>query len=229
MKKTNYVLRGFTLVEMMVSMAVASISMAGIISVFANTVQNNTESIKYTRLNQELRAIMDVMSNDIRRAGYWADANGITANPFATSTAALAVTGNSCITYSYDVDDSGGPITSSDNQGVKLIGNSVGIMANANGCGDSAAGDWDIISDPNSIEITNLNFQIISDADAAFASCINLTSQARDCNTAISGDQIRSINVVTITLAGRLINDISVNDSLAKTITVRNPVTSVVP
>ena len=218
-KKIGSKQSGFTLVEVMVSTAVAAISMAGVISVFANSVQSNSESLQQIRLNQELRAIMGVMSRDIRRAGYWANADGVAINPFSNGNAAMSVNGaGDCLIYSYDMDDSGA-LSAGDYQGVKLVGNSVMLRQSNVNCADNGANNWDVINDTTAINITNLNFAINTNA------CINVTNGGSDCNNASGGDLLRTMNVVTITLAGQLVGDADVNDTLVETVSVRNSVT----
>ena len=214
--------KGFTLIEMMVSTAVAAIGMAGAISIFATTVQYNTTSMQQIRLDQELRAIMNVMSQDIRRAGYWADANGVDDNPFANNANLMTWSAaESCFWYIYDADNSG-DVNAGDQQGVRLIGSAVNIVGSAVGCGDTdSADDWSQISDSRSINITALNFAIADDA------CINATTDQRTCNTAIATDVLRTMKVVTITLTGELVSEPGVSDTLTETVTVRNTVQTV--
>lgn len=62
---------GFGLVELMIGLTLGLIIISGVLGIFSNTVKNQSDNLKISRLNQELRAIMDVMTRDIRRAGYW--------------------------------------------------------------------------------------------------------------------------------------------------------------
>ncbi|MCW9088245.1 MAG: prepilin-type N-terminal cleavage/methylation domain-containing protein [Gammaproteobacteria bacterium] len=124
--------QGFTITELMVAMAVGIVVLGGVLTVYLSTLRTSHTTLQATRLNQEMAAIMNIMVNDIRRAGFWGDADltAPTTNPFATvdtatpvNTTALRVhstdgtsytdkseeavmtdrTG-SCVTYSYDVD-----------------------------------------------------------------------------------------------------------------------------
>jgi len=221
-KIRSYAQKGFTLVEVMVSTAVAAIGMAGAISIFANTVQSNTDSLQQIRLDQELRAIMNVMSRDIRRAGYWRDANGVDDNPFANNANLMTESAaESCFWYTYDADNNGA-VSAGDQQGIRLINNAVNIIGTASSCADtSSVDDWSQISDSRTISITALNFNISDNA------CINASTDQRTCNTAIAGDVLRTMKVVTITLSGELAADSDVSDTLIETVTVRNTVSAV--
>lgn len=63
--------RGFSLVEMLVSIAVGLFLLAGVVMLFSATLSSQSNTLKTTRLNQELRNVIDLISRDVRRAGYW--------------------------------------------------------------------------------------------------------------------------------------------------------------
>jgi len=212
--------KGFTLVEMMVSTAVAAISMAGVISIFANSVRSNTDNLEIIRLNQEMRAVMDVMVSDIRRAGYWSGADGVSANPFTAAGEAMAVNvGGDCLTYSYDFDGINNAIGNADRQGFRLVNGAVSIRNNSVTCGNPAAvgvNAWEPITDSRAVNISNLNFVLSQ------ASCLNITNSSRACNNA--GDQTAIMNVLTISITGQLVGDAGINDQISETVAVRNTV-----
>ena len=68
---------GFTLVELLVGVAVGSIVVAGVISVFASTAGHQKTLIEAARLEKELRSLMTLMTDDLRRAGYAALMPGV--------------------------------------------------------------------------------------------------------------------------------------------------------
>jgi len=61
---------GFTLVELLVAMAVAGVALSLIIAFFANSVKVYTRENARAELQQEMRAAIDVMARDIRMACY---------------------------------------------------------------------------------------------------------------------------------------------------------------
>ncbi|MEJ2330850.1 MAG: prepilin-type N-terminal cleavage/methylation domain-containing protein, partial [Gammaproteobacteria bacterium] len=75
MKKSE---QGFTLIELLISVTIALIISAAIFGIYANSAGTSAAMLKSSKLNQELYSLMLVMSNDIRRAGYWG-------NPTASS------------------------------------------------------------------------------------------------------------------------------------------------
>jgi prepilin peptidase dependent protein B len=66
--------RGFTLVEVMVGLAVGLLILLVVTTVYLNTLHLSGALLKSSRLNQEMGAILNIMANDIRRAGYWGTA-----------------------------------------------------------------------------------------------------------------------------------------------------------
>lgn len=62
---------GVTLVELMVGSAVGLIILAAILATYVSVARSASEVLASAKLNAELRAVMDVMVRDIRRAGSW--------------------------------------------------------------------------------------------------------------------------------------------------------------
>lgn len=223
---------GFSLVELLVSMTIALVVLSSVFSAFSTSVKASATSLKEIRLNQELRVIMDVMARDIRRAGYWSNADGLSANPFASPLTDVSITDNSCITYSYDLE-SDNAIHHNDNQGFKLVGSAIAIRKSSAKCADKGGHKWEAISDSHTLDITALNFQLMTNA------CLNLTDRGRDCDlsandegsvsAALSGDVIEVMYVVAINLVGQLKGDESVIDSLSQAVSIRNTFRKTVP
>jgi len=227
---------GFSLLEVLVSSIIGSIAIAGIMTFFINTMQSNSDGLKEIRLNQELRALLDVMVRDIRRSGYWRNADGVTYNIYANDENALKVSSNgNCITYSYDnfkINDSKADIVqNSDAAGFRLINNTIKIRRNSSTCDSSR--NWESLSDVSAINITALNFKITP-------VCINISSPIlptniqRGCKAdggpgnllaREANDTLATINKVTIKLSGELASDPSVSAmDIIEIVTVRNSI-----
>lgn len=63
--------RGVTLIELMIGMVVGLIVVGGVLTIYIAVLESSGELIKQSRLNSEMSALMNIMANDIRRAGYW--------------------------------------------------------------------------------------------------------------------------------------------------------------
>ncbi len=87
--------RGINLVELLVGIAVSLVLLSGVLSVFLHITTSGGEVVQSTRLNQQMRSAMDLMSRELHRAGYvnWAGVN------------AWEWDGSGPVTNPYDADD----------------------------------------------------------------------------------------------------------------------------
>ncbi len=208
---------GFSLVELMVSIAVGLVVLAGITTMFAHNVKAGGDAMKMARLNQELQAVMSLMTRDIRRAGYWGNASSSigpdtsNTNPFTLDTPGTlsGEAANSCITFSYDRNGNGSITSDPDERlGFRLI--SLAVQARKSSASGAACtdGDWERITDPATTEITGLTFALAAE------------------NVDIDGARPATSNIivreVTITLSGRLRRDTAVSRTLRDTVRVHN-------
>jgi prepilin-type N-terminal cleavage/methylation domain-containing protein len=63
--------RGFSLVELMVALVITLILLAGIGQIFLSSKKSYTLQDSLSRMQESGRYAMDVLSQDLRRAGYW--------------------------------------------------------------------------------------------------------------------------------------------------------------
>lgn len=96
--------RGFTLLEMMVALVLGLLVVAAVLAFIFSLIRANSETVLSTRLNQELRATMALIANDLRRARGLSDPiaavnqGGTVVNPYST----ISVSGTKdCVLYSY--------------------------------------------------------------------------------------------------------------------------------
>jgi len=68
--------------ELMVGMAVGMLVLLAVTTIYINVLRTSATTLDATRLNQDVSAIMNIMANDIRRAGYWGGAAVNFTNPF---------------------------------------------------------------------------------------------------------------------------------------------------
>ncbi|OUS09943.1 hypothetical protein A9Q89_12255 [Gammaproteobacteria bacterium 53_120_T64] len=118
--------RGFSLVELLIGLAVGSLILAGAITVFAKISFSGIENVRMVRLNEQLRSTLGTISREIQRAGYvdaWPAAGGTSFDDlgFAAmggfgviSLGGTCADGDGdgavecdCIAYSYDEDKDG--------------------------------------------------------------------------------------------------------------------------
>lgn len=66
--------RGLSMIELMVGVAVGLFLVAGATTVFVTHLGNSRSLLVEARVNQDLRAAADLITRDLRRAGYWENA-----------------------------------------------------------------------------------------------------------------------------------------------------------
>ncbi|MUV15720.1 prepilin-type N-terminal cleavage/methylation domain-containing protein [Noviluteimonas gilva] len=93
--------RGFTLIELMVSLVLALVVMAAVVTLVVAVIRSNRQTLQSTRLNQELRATLNLVANDLRRARSINDplSAAVGPNPYANI---QTPNGNTCAIYGYD-------------------------------------------------------------------------------------------------------------------------------
>lgn len=100
---------GFSLVELMVGLAVGLVLMSAMVALVLSVLRANAEATASARLTQEGRAIGDLIQREIKRARYagshleFVGAGATPANPFGQVNMATA----GCVKFAYDVDDDG--------------------------------------------------------------------------------------------------------------------------
>lgn len=104
--------RGVSLIELMIAMVAGLIVSGAAVALIVAMMKSNAETIKATRLTQELRATAEIIGRDLRRARSVSDpiANINVAAPVnACNTIAPAAGANaSCVKFAYDCNAAGG-------------------------------------------------------------------------------------------------------------------------
>lgn len=198
---------GMGLIELLVAILVGLIVIAAVTSLVLATLRMDTETLRMTRLTQDMRSVMALVTRDIRRAGYWPYAiedlgSGASSNPhLEISFDDDPADGASCIRYSRHEDGAGGI------EGFRFDAENLWIEA-ANGpleC--EAVSGWIPITDDHPddrlIEITDFSFR---------------TPDGGPFPTA-GGVTIREI---VVSIEGRLADDPTVTRRIEETIRVRN-------
>lgn len=159
---------GNSLVELMISMALGLASITAIASLVGHGLALNTTLLAKSRLQEEINAVVTVISHDLKRAGYYALTNemvknpNIHSNPFDDSLiigAYAAEPANSCINFAYDRNKNGVFDTAPNNEkyGFRLRDSAVEIRLDGAACNASG---WHDLTDPKVVQITALNFNM---------------------------------------------------------------------
>lgn len=91
---------GFGLVELMIGLAVGLIVVAAALSLLSTSMARSNDNIKMTRLDQELRQVMSMLSRDLRRATSWDPAADVVRVSLAHPLTLSGINGNVTVTSS---------------------------------------------------------------------------------------------------------------------------------
>ena len=147
--------RGLSLVEFMVGITVGLFIVGGSVSLFVNNIVASRRMLVEARVNQDLRAVGDLITRDLRRAGYWGNAiqgtllSGTNTTPQTNPYRAVSYDAASGeLTYSFSRGTENDTLDNAENFGFRL---SSGVIQMK-----TSAGAWQDVTDPNVITVTQL-------------------------------------------------------------------------
>ena len=176
---------GVTLIELMVSIVLGILLMLAATAMTVSSMMMNADTLNSARLNQNLDSVVQVMVNDIRRAGY---TGGLFDFGDKEDLNIISVGGEpSCLLYAYDTDQplavGAGSIQADERFGFKLVGTAIEMRTT---CPDSSgtacwlncsSGTWVVLTDTDIVAIdasTGLKF------DSFNSKCLNITSSTKN-------------------------------------------------
>ena len=229
--------RGLSIVELLVGMAIGLFLLAGASSMLVSSIISSRALLAEARVNQKLRTAADLITRDLRRAGYWENAMAGTTTTSTTTTPnpnSGISTGSSTVTYSLARDASAAPArTTMAEKNALNADEQFGFQLN-NGAVEMqvGSGNWQAVTDPGVLTVTALGIS---------PSVTNLDirdSCAKACCDAVAGT-CTAINVATppgcpkisvrrydLNLTGQSTTDSAVVRTLKTSVRVRNDATS---
>ncbi len=155
--------RGMTLIEVMIAMVISLLVIGAMVAVMANTLGAGSYTIETTRLQQEMRTAMQLITRDLRRANFHADATDcyamVDCNPDDSKIKIVEADGN-CVQYFFDLDAD----NDYDAGAFQLITrNSVNIVQVSQDNDDNCGDDWGVENDVTDPEIVNVTALTIGD------------------------------------------------------------------
>lgn len=203
--------RGLSLVELLVGVALGLFLVAGAATLFVNHLGNSRRLLLEARLNQDLRAVADLVTRDLRRASYWGNslqgtvkvgaASATTPNPYATVTP-----GAQTITYDFSRDVTENNTRDANERFVfDLNGGAIRMTIN---------GAAQVVTDPDTVIITAFTI-------APTETAVDIRDS---CATTCTGSGCPTITVrqYLVTIAGRATRDATVTRTLQTRVRVRN-------
>jgi type IV pilus assembly protein PilW len=147
--------RGLSLVELMVGVAIALLIAAAGTLLLAGHLQENRRLLVEARLMQDLRTAADVVTRDLRRAGYWGDAaagawmpgtTSVVANPYAAYAPDSATSDTASFRYSRDATENNS-VDSNEQFGFRLRNGAIELQL--------GAGNWQALTDTGTLTVTS--------------------------------------------------------------------------
>jgi prepilin peptidase dependent protein B len=144
--------RGLSIVELMVGVTIGLLIVGAALQLSGRNIASARSMLTDVRVNQDLRALGDLVSRDLRRAGYWDNAilgtrttaagSTTTANPYAGVTA-----GSATVTYAFTRDATeDNALGTAEQFGFRLLDGRVEMQ--------TAQGTWQPVTDPAVLTIT---------------------------------------------------------------------------
>jgi prepilin peptidase dependent protein B len=207
---------GLSLVELMVGLTIGLFVVAATLGVSAINLRENRKLLLEARLTQDLRTASDLITRDLRHAGYWAAAEqgvavtaaAVTANPYAAMWPASDSSDTISFNYSREAVENNA-VDSNDQIGYRLRAGVVEVHV--------GSGGWQALTDSATFNVTE--FGITSKVES-----IDLSGFcSRACPSGNSGCLPRQeVRTLVVALGGHLVGDASVSRRLLSDVRVRN-------
>jgi prepilin peptidase dependent protein B len=197
--------QGLSLVELMVGIAIGLMIVATATMLMSHQLNDARRLGLEMQVEQDLRAAVDLVARDLRRAGY--SPNAIDSNPYAEVVAGDAAEPSHAVGYAraLDADDA---VTARERSGVKLDTGTLKLLL-----GDSG---WQAITDPEVVTVTRFNVAVTTHRLPLAGAC--------DCPAASAGPcpPVQELRAAHIELAGVATRDPRVRRSLQADVRLRN-------
>ena len=208
--------RGLTIVELLVGMAVGLFLVASAAMLLANHLRDQRGLLLEARLMQDLRSAADLIARDLRRAGYWGDAmagvaaSGMPAlvNPYAALAPQGAASDAASFRYSRDGAENNA-VDINEVFGYRLRNKAVELQL--------GAGNWQALTDATLLSVTVFSITPVVQEIALGAMC----SQPCPAGSATCPprQQVRSL---VVRINARSVADASITRSVQATVRLRN-------
>ena len=214
---------GATLMEVMIAMSISLVVTAAMIAMMSNSLGTTARIIKMTKLSDDMRVAMQLMTRDVRRSSYNANSMLCYANEdCGTDSSGLTIAGDvtindagTCFTFLTDRDHDGDS-TENDAGGFRhVVDDGVGIIEMWTGdatpdCSDEAgAANWVEITNPDNMDI----FAFTVDSNESYERLILDNGPDK---------LMQRVRKIRMTMQGRLVMDNNIQRQVVDVINVRN-------
>jgi prepilin peptidase dependent protein B len=209
--------RGLSLIELMIGLAIGLFITAISGTLLASHVRENRSLLLEARLMQDLRTAADVITRDLRRAGYWAGATsgvwsvgatGAIANPYAAVAPDSAASDAVSFRYSRDTTENN-LVDSNEQFGFRLRNGTIEMLLGGSG--------WQALTDAGTLNVGGLSITPSIERIDLQGSCSKACPIGS--STCPPQQQVRSLALV---ISGRSATDAAVTRSVRSQVRLRN-------
>ncbi len=213
--------RGFSIMEVLVASSLSLVVTACMMGLMINSLSSTARLVKMTHLTDDLRTAMQMMSRDVRRSNYSANAVHCFANPDCIADGSLSSPGdvqisdtNDCFVFMMDRDHDGDATENAAGGFRRATVEGTGVIQMWVGTAepdcDSDDANWAAVTDPSDIEITSFSVDDL----------LSYTEVVYDDG---QGQQLfQNVRKVRMSIEGRLHVDNTIQRSIEDVIKLRN-------
>ena len=172
---------GFSLMEAVVAMSISLVVTASMVALMANSLGSTSRIVNMTKLSDDLRSTMQMLTRDVRRASYNANAMLCYGNENCYTDGSVTLAGDlvinnaqDCFTFQLDRLNDGNSTNDAAGGFRRRVDGGVGALEmwtgnNSPDCAAGAGGNWVRVTNPDSMNITAFN---INDDDLSYTQVI---------------------------------------------------------
>ena len=199
--------RGLSMIELMIGVAIALFLVASGSTLLVGQLRENRALTLEARLMQDLRTSADIVTRDLRRAGYWGAA-GAGANPYAALEPAAAASDAVSLRYSRDAAENN-IVDGNEQFGFRLRAGAIELQL--------GAGNWQAMTDAATFTVTE--FSVTPEVQDIDLLALCPRACAAGSSSCPPHQQVRSLAVV---ITARLVSDTRVLRTVRSNARVRS-------
>ena len=235
--------RGLSIVELMIGVTISLFILAGATMVLTSQMGDNRRLLLEAQMQQDLRTAADMISRDIRRAGYWGQAYrgvcppppvacNLLANPYSELSTQGPVGSATQVVYARSTDEEGGVAIGTDDNLLDSVANrpreQVGFRWNAaNKTIDYLVGanNWQALTDAAVLQVTQFTMNVAM-VDVVVPCGTGACSPTTPTQALGPGGcrLVQRSRDLRFTIIARAVHDNNVRRSLSDTVRLRNHV-----
>ena len=212
--KTRQRQRGLSMVELLIGAAIGLVVAAAAAKLLAGHLRESRSLLLEARLMQDLRTATDLVTRDLRRAGYWgaaasgvwlSGASGVLPNPYTALPPGSAASDTISFQFSRDASENNS-VDSNERFGFRLRNGALDMQFGAAG--------WQAVTDTTVLTVTAFRITPTTQSVSLAGYCAQACTGA-----ACPQQQVRSL---AVRLTGRAVADANVSRSTHSEVRLRN-------